>query len=50
MFFLAVAALVLGIALGLVVILGHPTNASHLLAWGLIADGGALALIAVLKA
>ena len=35
-FLLAVAALALAVALALVVIIGHPTDPTHLLAWGLI--------------
>lgn len=47
--FLAIATLALSVALALVVILGKPTNAIHLLAWGLIALGASLVLAALAR-
>ena len=49
-FFLAVCTLVLSVALALVVIWGHPTNAPHLLAYGLIALGACLVLTSLARA
>jgi hypothetical protein len=45
---LAVVAVVLAVVLACLVIFGHPSNVSHLLAWGLIADGCGLLVLALL--
>ena len=44
-YLLAIACVALTVALGLVVIIGHPTNAVHLLGYGDIAVGAGLVCV-----
>lgn len=46
---LAVACICITVALGLVVIIGSPHNAAHLLGWADVTTGGALIILTVAR-